>query len=76
VIRSWSYGDPPPFGVTVVRDTEGIYWWYEHPPGDVRSDYCWTDGEQRRSWLMLVRDGGPVVEVDEAELAALQARFP
>lgn len=55
--RSWRYGDPPPFGVPVVRDGDGIYWWYEHPPDDVRSDRVWTDGETRRSWLALVTQG-------------------
>lgn len=59
----WSYGDPQPFGVRYVRDQLGFYWWRETQPDDVRSDYCWTDGESRRSWLMLLEDCGPVAEI-------------
>jgi hypothetical protein len=62
--RTWNYGDPHPFGVPYVRDNLGFYWWYEVPPGDVRSDYCWTDGEERHSWLWLMTERGPVTETD------------
>jgi hypothetical protein len=65
VTRTWQYGDPPPYGVRAVRDQLGFYWWREVPPEEVRSDYDWTDGEERWSWLKLVKDRGPVADLEE-----------
>lgn len=67
-VRSWRYGDPPPFEVEQLRDRLGFFWWFECPPDDLNSDLLWTDGEERLSWLALARDRGPLHEPDASEL--------